>query len=105
VIGLTRTLAIELARYNVTANAVAPGFIDTEMTKSVPEKARQHWIHKIPAARPGTPNDVAEAVVFLASEHASYITGQVMEVDGGMRTPESVAASFRSAGGGGASRS
>jgi 3-oxoacyl-(acyl-carrier-protein) reductase len=100
VIGLTRTLAIELARYNVTANAVAPGFIDTEMTRAVPEKARQVWIEKIPVGRPGTPEDIAEAVEFLASDGASYITGEVMEVDGGMSMPEAVAASFRRSGGG-----
>jgi 3-oxoacyl-(acyl-carrier-protein) reductase len=100
VIGLTRTLAIELARYNVTANAVAPGFIDTEMTRAVPEKARQVWIEKIPVGRPGTPDDIAEAVVFLASDGAAYITGEVMEVDGGMSMPEAVAASFRRSGGG-----
>jgi 3-oxoacyl-(acyl-carrier-protein) reductase len=100
VIGLTRTLAIELARYNVTANAVAPGFIDTEMTRAVPEKARQVWIEKIPVGRAGTPEDIAEAVEFLASDGASYITGEVMEVDGGMSMPEAVAASFRRSGGG-----
>jgi 3-oxoacyl-(acyl-carrier-protein) reductase len=94
VIGLTKTLAIELARRRVTVNAVAPGFIDTKMTRSVPEEARKHWIDKIPAGRPGTPNDVAEAVFFLASDDASYITGEVLEVSGGMNTPESVAASL-----------
>jgi 3-oxoacyl-(acyl-carrier-protein) reductase len=94
VIGLTKTLAIELARRRVTVNAVAPGFIDTKMTRSVPEEARKHWIDKIPAGRPGTPNDVAEAVLFLASDDASYITGEVLEVSGGMNTPESVAASL-----------
>jgi len=94
VIGLTKTLAIELARRHVTVNAVAPGFIDTKMTQSVPEEARRHWIDKIPAGRPGTPNDVAEAVLFLASDDASYITGEVLEVSGGMNTPESVAASL-----------
>jgi len=100
VIGLTRTLSIELARYNVTANAVAPGFIDTEMTRAVPEKARQIWIEKIPVGRAGTPEDIAEAVEFLASDGASYITGEVLEVDGGMSMPEAVAASFRRSGGG-----
>jgi len=100
VIGLTRTLSIELARYKVTANAVAPGFIDTEMTRAVPEKARKIWIDKIPVGRAGTPEDIAEAVEFLASDGASYITGEVMEVDGGMSMPEAVAASFRRSGGG-----
>jgi NAD(P)-dependent dehydrogenase (short-subunit alcohol dehydrogenase family) len=91
VIGLTKTLAIEFARYDVTVNAVAPGFIDTEMTRAVPEKARQHWIDKIPAGRAGTGEDIAAAVAFLASDDASYITGEVMEVHGGMNAPESIA--------------
>jgi 3-oxoacyl-[acyl-carrier protein] reductase len=90
VIGLTKTLALELARYNLTVNAVAPGFIDTEMTRAVPEKARQHWIGRIPAARAGTVEDVARAVTFLASDGASYITGEVLEVDGGLHVPKTL---------------
>ncbi len=88
VIGLTKTLAIELARYNLTVNAVAPGFIDTEMTRHVPEKARKHWIERVPVGRAGTAEDVARAVTFLASDSASYITGEVLEVDGGLRVPK-----------------
>ena len=88
VIGLTKTLAIELARYELTVNAVAPGFIDTVMTRNVPEKARQHWIGKVPAGRAGTAEDVARAVTFLASDDASYITGEVLEVDGGLHIPK-----------------
>jgi 3-oxoacyl-(acyl-carrier-protein) reductase len=90
VIGLTKTLALELARYNLTVNAVAPGFIDTEMTRAVPEKARQHWLDRIPAARAGTVEDVARAVTFLASDGASYITGEVLEVDGGLHVPKTL---------------
>lgn len=94
VIGLTKTLAIELARSHLTVNAIAPGFIDTEMTRAVPDKARQHWIDRIPVGRAGTADDIAGAVVFLASDRASYITGEVLEVAGGMNAPESVAASI-----------
>jgi NAD(P)-dependent dehydrogenase (short-subunit alcohol dehydrogenase family) len=90
VIGLTKTLALELARYKLTVNAVAPGFIDTDMTRAVPEKARQYWLDRIPAARAGTVEDVARAVTFLASDDASYITGEVLEVDGGLHVPKTL---------------
>ncbi len=83
-IGLTRTLALELARYKITVNAVAPGFVQTEMTEAIPEKAKEEWLRKIPAARPGTVQDIAQAVLFLASDNASYITGQLLGVDGGL---------------------
>jgi NAD(P)-dependent dehydrogenase (short-subunit alcohol dehydrogenase family) len=88
VIGLTKTLALELARYNMTVNAVAPGFIDTKMTQSVSDEARKFWLDKVPAKRAGTPMDVARTVAFLASEKASYITGEVVEVDGGLHVPK-----------------
>jgi 3-oxoacyl-(acyl-carrier-protein) reductase len=94
VIGFTKTLAIELARRHVTVNAVAPGFIDTDMTRAIPEKFRQHWIERIPVGRAGTADDVARVVVFLASRKASYVTGEVVEVDGGLNTPEAVSASI-----------
>ncbi len=94
VIGLTKTLAIELARYDITVNAIAPGFIDTEMTRSVPERFRKHWIDRVPMGRAGTADDVAAAVVFLASDESAYITGDVLDVDGGLHTPESVSASI-----------
>jgi len=83
-IGFTKAVAKELASRGVLLNAVAPGFIDTEMTRSLPETARQALLTQIPLQRLGQPDDVASAVVFLASDLASYITGQVLVVDGGM---------------------
>ena len=84
VIGLTKSLAKELASRGVTANAVAPGYIATDMTAALPEAARADMVLQIPAARPGQPEEVARAVAFLADEQSSYITGQVLCVDGGM---------------------
>ncbi|HTG00711.1 MAG TPA: 3-oxoacyl-[acyl-carrier-protein] reductase [Nitrospirota bacterium] len=83
-IGLTKTIAREYANRNVTANAVAPGFIDTAMTQALPENVRQEMAKQIPLGKLGTPEDVANAVRFLASPWASYITGQVIHVNGGM---------------------
>jgi 3-oxoacyl-[acyl-carrier protein] reductase len=83
-IGLTKTIAREYASRNITANAVAPGFIDTAMTQALPEKVREELIKQIPLTRLGTADDVAAAVKFLASGAASYITGQVIHVNGGM---------------------
>jgi 3-oxoacyl-[acyl-carrier protein] reductase len=83
-IGLTKTVARELAKKNVTANCVAPGFIETEMTKKLPEPVIEAAKQMIPLRRVGTVDDVAKAVAFLASEDAGYITGQVLCVDGGM---------------------
>lgn len=83
-IALTKTTAQELAGRNITANALAPGFIETAMTRQLPEEARQGWLQRIPLARPGTPEDVARAARFLAGPGAAYITGQVLNIDGGL---------------------
>lgn len=83
-IGLTKTIAREYASRSITANAVAPGFIDTAMTQSLPEKVREELMKQIPLGRLGTADDVAGAVKFLASDAAGYITGQVVHVNGGM---------------------
>jgi 3-oxoacyl-[acyl-carrier protein] reductase len=82
--GLTRSAAKELASRGIRLNAVAPGFIDTDMTKVLPEKIREQFIAATPAGRMGTPEEVAAAVVFLCSESASFITGQVLHVNGGL---------------------
>lgn len=83
-IGLTKSAARELASRNITVNAVAPGWIQTDMTGALSEKAAQAWLSKIPLNRAGTPEDVAEVVRFLSGSGAGYLTGQVISVDGGM---------------------
>ncbi|MGE5837066.1 MAG: 3-oxoacyl-ACP reductase FabG [Acidobacteriota bacterium] len=83
-IGFTKALALEVASRNITVNAVAPGLIETDMTKSLAGGVQAEWAERIPLKRLGTPEDVAGAVVFLASDEASYITGQVLSVNGGM---------------------
>lgn len=83
-IGLTKSMAKELAGRNVTVNAVAPGFIDTDMTAALPEKARESMLASIPMGRLGQGEDVAKAVAFFAGDGAGYVTGQVLCVDGGM---------------------
>lgn len=84
VIGLTKACAKEMAARNIRVNAVAPGFIETAMTDGIPEKIREGMIASIPMGRMGQPEDIAKAVCFLASDDASYITGQVLVVDGGL---------------------
>ena len=84
VIGLTKSLARELTRRNITANAVAPGFIATDMTDALSDAQREAIVSRIGSGRLGEPDDIAHLVRFLASDEASYITGQVICVDGGM---------------------
>ena len=84
VIGLTKTCAQELASRNILVNAIAPGFITTEMTDSLPEELKEAMLKQIPLAKLGQPEDVAKAVVFFASDNANYITGQTLHIDGGL---------------------
>ncbi|KIA84614.1 3-ketoacyl-ACP reductase [Kaistella solincola] len=86
VIGFSKSIALELGSRNIRCNAIAPGFIETEMTAALDEKTVQGWRESIPLKRGGQPEDVANACVFLASDRAAYITGQVLNVDGGMLT-------------------
>ncbi|MEW5937459.1 MAG: 3-oxoacyl-[acyl-carrier-protein] reductase [Candidatus Thermoplasmatota archaeon] len=84
IIGMTKALAREMARKNVTVNAIAPGFIETDMVKGIPDKVKERVIAQIPMGRFGLPEEVANVCVFLASDMAAYITGQVINVNGGM---------------------
>ncbi|MGA2272918.1 MAG: 3-oxoacyl-[acyl-carrier-protein] reductase [Bryobacteraceae bacterium] len=83
-IGLTKALAQEMGSRGITVNAIAPGYIDTDMTKSLPEELKQKMLATVPLGRMGTPEDIANAVKFLVSDDASYITGHVLAVNGGM---------------------
>jgi 3-oxoacyl-[acyl-carrier protein] reductase len=83
-IGLTKAIAVEIASRNITVNAVAPGFIETPMTDVLPDKVKEELKTRIPLGRMGSPRDVAAAIVFLASDEAGYITGHVLNVNGGM---------------------
>jgi 3-oxoacyl-[acyl-carrier protein] reductase len=83
-IGLTKSLARELASRNITVNAVAPGFIQTAMTEVLTDQQKEAISTRIPAGRMGTPAEIAAAVVFLASEEAAYVTGETIQVNGGM---------------------
>lgn len=84
IIGFTKSLAEEVARYNIRVNAVAPGFIETDMIGHIGQKTRDSIIESIPLERLGTPDEVAKVVVFLASDRSQYITGQVIQIDGGL---------------------
>lgn len=86
IIGFTKSVALELGSRNIRCNAIAPGFIETEMTAVLDPKTVEQWREQIPLKRGGTPEDIAQTVVFLASDMSSYITGQVFHVDGGMHT-------------------
>ena len=83
-IGITKSLAKEVASRNITVNAVAPGFVETEMTAAIPEKIREGMLAQIPLKRPAQPKDIAGVIAFLVSEDADYITGQVINVSGGL---------------------
>ena len=85
-IGFCKSLAREVGSRSVTVNVVAPGFVETDMTRAVAEETQKQWASQIPLGRLGTPDDIADAVCFLASDEASYITGQVLAVNGGMYT-------------------
>jgi 3-oxoacyl-[acyl-carrier protein] reductase len=87
VIGLTKSMARELASRNITVNAVAPGFIDTDMTRALPDAQKEGLLAQIPAGRLGRAEEVAQCVLFLASPGAAYITGQTLAVNGGMLMP------------------
>jgi 3-oxoacyl-[acyl-carrier protein] reductase len=86
IIGFTKSVALELGSRGIRSNAVAPGFIETEMTAKLDEKTVQGWREAIPMKRGGQPDDVANACVFLGSDMSSYISGQVLQVDGAMLT-------------------
>jgi 3-oxoacyl-[acyl-carrier protein] reductase len=86
IIGFAKSVALEVASRGITVNVVAPGMIETDMTRAIAERARDEWESRIPLKRLGTPDDIASAVCFLASDEASYITGQVLAVNGGMYT-------------------
>lgn len=86
IIGFTKSVAQELGSRNIRVNAIAPGFIETEMTQRLPEEVRKQWIEDIPLKRGGTPADVAKTALFLASDLSEYVTGQVISVCGGLHT-------------------
>lgn len=85
-IGFTKSIALELGSRNIRCNAIAPGFIETEMTQNLPQEVKDGWIKDIPLRRTGTPGDVANVALFLASDLSAYVSGQVIQVCGGMNT-------------------
>lgn len=85
IIGFTKSVAKELGSRNIRANAIAPGFIMTEMTQAIPQTEIDNWLQRIPLNRPGTVKDVSDVCVFLGSDLSSYVTGQVINIDGGMK--------------------
>ena len=86
IIGFSKSIALELGSRNIRCNVIAPGFIETEMTEKLDEKTIENWRNSIPLKRGGTPVDVANACVWLASDMSSYVTGQVLNIDGGLLT-------------------
>ena len=84
IVGMTKSIAIELAKWNITVNCVSPGFIQTKMTENLNDQQKQAIIKKVPLGKIGLPEDVANCVQFLASEHSGYITGETIQVNGGM---------------------
>jgi 3-oxoacyl-[acyl-carrier protein] reductase len=85
-VGLTRTWALELARFGINVNAIAPGLIDTQMTQAIPQEVKDKFIQRIPAKRMGSVEELAALVCFLSSDEAGYITGQTLQIDGGLTT-------------------
>ena len=84
-IALAKSIGQEMGKKGIRANAIAPGFIDTPMTQALPEEIRKEWVERIPLRRAGTPEDIANVATFLASDLSSYVSGQVIQVDGGMQ--------------------
>jgi 3-oxoacyl-[acyl-carrier protein] reductase len=84
VVGMTRTWALELSRYGISVNAIAPGFFDTILTQQIPDEVKQKFIQRIPLKRVGNPEEIAALVAYLASDESSYMTGQVLQIDGGL---------------------